>query len=97
MQQVELDGVLSCLDVGEDNATTTKTLMQRTGLDLRTLRQAIRELRLQGVLICSRTRSPGGYWLADGQMELQTFVRSMTNRGKAVFAAASPARRASRE
>lgn len=76
---------------------TTAQLMADTGLCERELRRAIHGLRLAGCLICSRTTGGGGYWATTDTGQLQAFVRSMTNRGRAVFAAASPARRASRE
>lgn len=87
--------VLGLLSHGE--IMTTAQLVAETGLCERELRRAIHDLRLDGHLICSRTTGGGGYILTDNPVELQGFVKSMTNRGRAVFAAASPARRASRE
>ena len=94
MQKSDLNRVLSCLADGESNATSTKTLMNHTGLSRRMLQQAIHELRLSGHLICSRTDRGGGYWLAASQTELQAFVGSMDRRGRATFAAATAARKA---
>lgn len=93
MTAADLDRVLSCLATGEQNAVTTEALIQRTGLDRRTVRRAIHDLRLQGVLICSRTNQGGGYWIAADTADLQRFVRSMDRRAKATFAAVRPARR----
>lgn len=87
--------VLDLLSGGE--VKTTTQLMADTGLCERELRRVIHDLRLDGRLICSRTTGGGGYWAITDTGQLQAFVRSMTNRGRAVFAAASPARRASRE
>lgn len=94
MDEADLLRVLSCLSEGEQNAISTESLTQKTGLNRRALQQAIHDLRMQGHLICSRTDRGGGYWISGDQTELQTFVGSMDRRARATFAAVSSARKA---
>lgn len=46
---------------------TQKELESLTGIDRRDIKRAVRELRLQGVKVCSGSR---GYWLAQSDAEI---------------------------
>lgn len=80
------------LPIGETNRVTSAELQGLTGLSYRQLRREIRKLRLDGLPICSTCCPPGGYWRAENETELATFLRSMDRRGKSVFKAAQSAR-----
>ena len=83
--------IMDILEAGK--TVTTAALMDETGLSRRDLQKAIHALRLDGVVICSRTTEGGGYWIPATPEQAQQYVDSMTRRGKAVFAAVSAARR----
>ena len=85
--------ILDELEEAHGVIVTTGVLLEKTDMSRRELQKAIHELRLAGHLICSTTAPPGGYYLAETPDGAKGFVESMTRRGRAVFAAASAARR----
>lgn len=84
--------ILAVIGTGEENKTSTAEIILKTGLKERQIRKAVHDLRIAGVLICSSTAPPGGYFLPTSPEEVRPFVKSMSRRGKSVFAAASSAR-----
>ena len=89
--------VLSELKEGRDNAVPKKRLMEVTGCSERALVALIHRMRREDIKICSSVTPPGGYYLPSDEVELRCFVDSMSNRGKATFAAVSSARKALKE
>lgn len=60
--------------LSHDTPRTQKELEALTGIDRRYIKQAIRDLRLEGVGICSGN---SGYWLARNSEELASTKRRL--------------------
>ena len=56
----------------QDGRKLRKELVQRTGLDDRMVREAVSELRANGVRVISSS-SVGGYWIAETEDEYRAF------------------------
>ena len=84
--------IINALSYGQQNAKSRAELQALSGLCDREVRREIRRLRLSGIPVCSSSRVPG-YWLPETSDELSTFQQSMAHRVRAIFSAASSARR----
>lgn len=71
--------ILEMLPQSRDKAVTTSALLQKTGIDVRALKNIISELRIE-YPICSKEESPGGYWIADNDEDIMEFVGVMERR-----------------
>lgn len=84
--------VKELLNKGEENAITTEELMKRCGIgSMRQLRLQIAKERSEGALICSRTTGGGGYYLPGSRMEVELYIKSMSNRANNTYKAIMPA------
>ena len=72
--------------IGNINAAKKETLISLSGLDDRTLRQAIEDERKAGNLICSTTGHNGGYYLPSSIVD----VKEQENRMKSQAVALAP-------
>lgn len=77
--------------IGEENAITKRELCRKARLGERGIRLYIRELRMEGMVICS-TSSKKGYFVPKRANEVTRFIREMEKRGRECYAAASMAR-----
>lgn len=75
------------LHPGGENAVSMRELRSLTGLSARAVRQSIQLERLEGVPIV--TSHPGGYYLAESDMDLARFVRSMRHRAGEILKVAA--------
>ena len=87
---------------GENNAITTKRLLEMTGYpDTRALTKAIEAERLAGVPILSRCSDGGGYFLPlegdAGIEERKRFIRSLIARATSIFKIVRALQRANNE
>lgn len=78
--------------LGVDHAIKTENLMALSRLNNRELRQAIENERKAGALICSKTGTGGGYFLATSIVDVTTYVRQQENRIKSQETALLPFR-----
>lgn len=76
--------ILNTLKKGADNATRKEMLVTITGLNERTVRKIIADLRASGIPIISNTNK-GGYYLPATQEEAQEYISSMENRAINTF------------
>lgn len=67
-----------------------ETLISLSGLDDRTLRQAIEDERKAGNLICSTTGHNGGYYLPSSIVDVRAYVKEQENRMKSQAVALAP-------
>ena len=70
---------------GAKKAIKAGDLLQLTNCDRRELRQEVRSLRLQGVLICSDTQSDdsgrrAGYYLPETREDVMATIKQMKSR-----------------
>lgn len=77
--------------IGAENAITKQELCRKTRLGERAVRNFIRDLRMEGMVICS-TASGAGYYVPKSIDEVTHFIREMEKRGRECYAAASTAR-----
>jgi hypothetical protein len=77
--------------IGAENAITKDELCHKTRLGERAVRNFIRDLRMEGMVICS-TASGAGYYVPKNATEVMHFIREMEKRGRECYAAASMAR-----
>lgn len=85
--------ILSLLEtaVGAENAISKEEICRKTRLNERTVREVIAELREEGYLIISTSKSKG-YYFPNSKKEAEHFVNEMEKRGRKCFAAVSFAR-----
>lgn len=85
--------ILSLLEtaVGAENAISKEEICRKTRLNERTVREFIAELREEGYLIISTSKSKG-YYFPNSKKEAEHFVNEMEKRGRKCFAAVSFAR-----
>ena len=76
--------------IGNINAAKKETLIFLSGLDDRTLRQAIEDERKSGNLICSTTGKNGGYFMPASIVDVRTYVKEQENRMKSQTVALAP-------
>lgn len=81
------------LNVGAVNARTTKELADVLGIDVRDVRQAVRNERMQGVPICSDI---SGYYLPADDNEMRRTVSRLYKIGRSNFAVAKALEEASK-
>lgn len=72
---------------GGENAVSMRELKALTGLPAREVRRFIQLERLEGVPIV--TSHPGGYYLAESDVDLARFVRSMRHRAGEILKVAA--------
>lgn len=77
--------------VGAENAISKEEICRKTKLNERTVREAIAELREEGYLIISTSKSKG-YYFPSSKKEAEHFVNEMEKRARKCFAAVSFAR-----
>ena len=77
--------------IGSENAITKSELCRKARLGERAVRNFIRDLRMEGMVICS-TASGAGYYLPKNAAEVKHFILEMEKRGRECYAAASMAR-----
>lgn len=75
------------LHPGGENAVSMRELKALTGLPAREVRRFIQLERLEGVPIV--TSHPGGYYLAESDVDLARFVRSMRHRAGEILKVAA--------
>ena len=85
--------VLWAIQDGESRPATMAEICHRTHLKNRAVTATINSLRRKGALILSTTRPPGGFWIAQSPEEATTWVKSVSQRGRSLFAAVSKARK----
>ena len=76
---------------GKDKAVSRERLASLMGMNDRTVRNNIKNLRLSGEIICSDT-SHRGYWKPTKRSEVEEFIEQMNSYGKQCFNAAKTAR-----
>lgn len=86
--------IASILGYGPQNALTKNDLVTLTGATERNVRLAIEGERRGGALILSDPIH--GYFLAETQEQVDSFVRSMRNRAKEILLTASAVEKAAR-
>lgn len=79
---------------GAGQAITARELAARVGTSERTVRDLIRELRLQGHLICSTTEAPGGFFVHPSAEERDHYLRHLVSRAREIFAVVAAQQRA---
>lgn len=84
--------IADILPSGEGNAIPLRHLESMTGMDGRTIRQAIQSERLRGVPILSNNIS--GYYMAATAQERDQFVKSMKHRAGEIVKVAEAIQRA---
>ncbi|MDD6070107.1 MAG: hypothetical protein PUC12_04735 [Clostridiales bacterium] len=84
--------IYELLKVGKANATTTKELMEITGLNARGITKEVSKERSEGNIICSVSSGNGGYYLPETKEEVEEFYRLMCKRAISHFKAAKSAR-----
>lgn len=77
--------------IGAENAITKAELCRKTRLGERAVRNFIRDLRLEGMVICSNSAT-SGYFTPKNREEVIHFILEMEKRGSECYAAASNAR-----
>ena len=86
--------LLDHIPVGEANAVSTAELLHKSNFrTVRAMQKEIHELRESGVVICSRTDPPGGYYRPANAAEATRFVRGMESRCREIESAIKAARR----
>jgi len=81
------------LKEGEANAISTQSLMLRTGLSERQLRQQIFNERAAEQPILSRKGNGGGYYLPEKPEEAAAFAKFMEKEAKSHYVSTAAARR----
>lgn len=76
---------------GKDQAISRERLVQLLGRCDRMIRYDIKELRMNGVVICSDTQHKG-YWKPTKRSEVEDFIMQMESYGKQCFNASKSAR-----
>ncbi|NLC96182.1 MAG: HTH domain-containing protein [Erysipelotrichaceae bacterium] len=76
--------ILNNIKPGRENSISRDKLVSITGINDRTIRDTIADLRAEGVPIISNTNK-GGYYLPATQEEAQEYISSMENRAKNTF------------
>jgi predicted DNA-binding transcriptional regulator YafY len=90
------DALLALLQMrrGAGQAITARELAARLGTHERAVREMIRELRLQGYLICSTTDTPGGFFMHPSPEEREHYLRHLVSRAREIFAVVDAQQRA---
>lgn len=78
------------IGTGADNITTSETLRQISGLDNRSLRKCIEQLRRSGCVIISA--ADGGYYKPATLGELQKFIKKENSRALSILYTLTSAR-----
>jgi len=79
--QINSNPVLTYLKVGQANAVSRFTLRKRTYLSDRAIRQAIHDLREQGIpIISSSDANSKGYYLAETNEEARHYISETRSR-----------------
>lgn len=76
--------ILNNIKPGRENSISRDKLVSMTGIDDRTIRDTIADLRASGVPIISNTHK-GGYYLPANADEAQEYIESMESRAKKTF------------
>lgn len=76
--------ILNNIKPGRENSISRDKLVSITGINDRTIRDTIADLRAEGVPIISNTNK-GGQYLPATQEEAQEYISSMENRAKNTF------------
>ena len=74
--------ILQALRVGENNAVSLADMCRISGLDNRSTRLVIEDLRRQGMVIISSNR---GYYLPETIEELRRYINKESKRAKSIF------------
>lgn len=82
--------ILSLIGEGEENAVHKEDLCNTTGLEERTLRKIIEQLRLNGTTIAANTN---GYFYPVTEIELRSYIKQEKRRAKSTFAIVEAAER----
>ena len=85
--------ILNHLHRGLENAITSRELQAICGCRERVLRDTIRQMRLDGIVVLSTTSGKGGYYLPAGSAEAQRYLHQEENRARSIFAGLTAARR----
>ena len=83
--------IADLLPRGQANAVPLRSLVSMTGLDGRKIRLIIARERMEGVPIVSDNAN--GYFIAETQMERETFCQSMRHRAQDIMRAADAVER----
>lgn len=73
--------ILNLLKEGKENAIRRETLIEKTGMADRTVRENIRSMRLKGIEIMSLS-SCAGYWLPVSYEDKREYFDQMNSRGR---------------
>lgn len=84
--------ILQLIPNGAENAISRKDLAAATGLNDRTMREAIEQLRHNGHLICSKPT--GGYYQPTNIEDIERMYRTELKRAKAILHRLTPLRQA---
>lgn len=76
--------ILNNLKPGRENSISRDKLVSMTGINDRTIRDKIADLRASGIPIISNTNK-GGYYLPASADEAQEYIESMESRAKKTF------------
>lgn len=79
--------ILNNIKPGRENSISRDKLVSMTGINDRTIRDTIADLRASGVPIISNTQE-GGYYLPSTKDEAQEYIESMESRAKKIFISA---------
>lgn len=74
--------ILASLRIGEDNAVSLSEECRISGLDERSTRRLIEDMRQHGQVICS---SPKGYFFPANKFELRRYVLSERSRANSIL------------
>ncbi len=73
----DIRDLITCLKVGEENATTHKDLCAYGFEDSSKIRSEIHRLRCKGIPVCSSKR---GYYIASNYADLQHTIKNLASR-----------------
>lgn len=74
--------ILASLRTGEDNAVSLSEECQISGLDNRSTRRLIEDMRQRGQVICS---SPKGYFHPANKLELRRYIQCERSRANSIL------------
>lgn len=82
--------ILTLIPTGKANAISRRDLSVASGMDDRSMREAIEQLRHNGHLICSK--ATGGYYKPDNLDDIEEMYRTELKRAKAILHRLTPLR-----
>lgn len=85
--------ILNNLQKGRENAITSRELQTICRCGERVLRDTIRQMRLDGIVVISTTSGKGGYYLPADSTEAQRYLQQEEHRARSIFAGLKAVRR----